>query len=113
MYLVHDIFEWRAKVAPNAEVQRDGAGRIMLYGQFEELSNRFANGLIAAGVQVGDRVAVVSKETLEFLVGVVGPSKAGATLVPLNFRLTPAELTQLTNQADAKVLVGRIFADSP
>jgi acyl-CoA synthetase (AMP-forming)/AMP-acid ligase II len=107
MYLLHDIFEWRATIAPDAEVQRDGTGRIMLHGELEELSNRFANGLIAAGVGVGDRVAVVSKNTLEFLVWTVGTSKAGAVLVPLNFRLTPAELTQLINDAEAKVLVGR------
>ncbi len=107
MYLLHDIFEWRARIAPDAEVQRDGTGRIMLHGELDELSNRFANGLIAAGVEVGDRVAVVCKNTVEFLVWVIGTSKAGATLVPLNFRLTPAELTQLTNDSEAKVLVGR------
>jgi acyl-CoA synthetase (AMP-forming)/AMP-acid ligase II len=78
-----------------------------LVGELEELSNSFANGLIAAGVQVGDRVAVISKNTVEFLVWTIGASKAGATLVPLNFRLTAAELTQLINDAEAKVLVGR------
>jgi acyl-CoA synthetase (AMP-forming)/AMP-acid ligase II len=107
MYLLHDIFEWRAKLAPDAEVQRDATGRIMSHGELDELSNRFANGLIAAGVQVGDRVAVVAKNTVEFLVWAIGTSKAGATLVPLNFRLTPAELTQLTNDAEARVLVAR------
>ena len=107
MYLLHDLFEWRAKLTPEAELQRDGTGRIMSHRELAELSNRFANGLVAAGVQVGDRVAIVSKNTLDFLVWAVGTSKAGATLVPLNFRLTPTELTQLIDDSESKVLVGR------
>ncbi len=107
MYMLHEIFDWQAMVAPEQEVGRDAHGRVLDRRTLVEEANRFAHALIASGVEVGDRVAIVAKNTLDYLIWALGTSKAGAALVPLNFRLTAAELVQLINDAQAKVVVAR------
>jgi len=75
------------------------------YGAFGERCERLAAGLNARGVQPGDRVAYLSFNTHQLLEGYFGVPLAGAIVMPLNVRLTPAELGCILQHAEPRVLV--------
>ncbi len=80
-------------------------GQRFTYAQFGERCERLAAGLIGLGVKPGDRVAYLSFNTNQLLEGYYGPPLIRAVVMPLNVRLTPAELTQILNHSGAKVLI--------
>lgn len=83
----------------------DGDGRRVSFGELSAASDRAANALIAAGVERGDRVGFLDRNGTEFWEMYLGALKAGAVLVPLNFRLTADELAWSLNDAGARLVV--------
>jgi long-chain acyl-CoA synthetase len=67
--------------------------------------NRFANALRARGVAAGDRVAILTHNSHRFLEVYWGLAKLGSIAVPLNFRLTPAEMATLLEHSGARILL--------
>lgn len=74
------------------------------YAHLDAQSNRFANLVIERGVEIGDRVAVLSKNNAAYLDLLFGCAKAGAIFVPLNWRLAPAEIAWIIADADPRLL---------
>jgi fatty-acyl-CoA synthase len=72
------------------------------YGEFGERCQRLATGLAANGVHPGDRVAYLSLNNHMLLEGYFGVVQAGAILLPLNVRLSPAELAGILNDSGAR-----------
>lgn len=81
-----------------------GADRFT-YAQFGERSERLAAGLVAEGIQPGDRVAYLSFNNNALLEGYYGVVLARGVVMPLNVRLTPLELVAILNHSEAKVLI--------
>jgi len=80
------------------------------YRELDARASRVGNGLIEAGVEPAGRVAVLAKNTDSFFELYYGATKAGAVLVPVNFRLAPPEVAFVIDDAEAEVLfVGRDF----
>ena len=79
--------------------------RRFTYAEFGERVERLAAGLAAAGIQPGDRVAYLSFNNAELLEGYFGVPLARAIAMPLNVRLTPFELTNILNHAEARILI--------
>ncbi len=75
------------------------------YAEFGERCERLASGLGAHGIHPGDRVAYLSFNTHQLLEGYYGVVMAGAIVMPLNVRLTPAELIGILNHSGARVLI--------
>jgi acyl-CoA synthetase (AMP-forming)/AMP-acid ligase II len=101
-----------AKNNPSA-LAVDGDGRRATFGELDAASNRVANALIAEGVQPGDRIGFVDRNCTEYWETFLGALKAGAVLVPLNFRLSPDEIDWSLADAGAKLVVaGAAFADA-
>lgn len=78
--------------------------RRFTYAQFGDRCERLAGGLLALGAAPGDRVAYLSFNNNQLLEGYYGPALMRAIFMPLNVRLTPAELTQILNHSGARVL---------
>ena len=75
-------------------------------------SNRFAQALIALGLQPGERFAVLLENSVESLDSQFGAEKAALTCVALNARHTLAEHLEILADAEAAaVLVGPPFGD--
>jgi acyl-CoA synthetase (AMP-forming)/AMP-acid ligase II len=64
-----------------------------------------AAGLDRLGVGVGDRVAVVSQNSARLLTSFYGVCGWGRILVPVNFRLAPAEVEYIVEHSGASVLM--------
>jgi fatty-acyl-CoA synthase len=75
------------------------------YAQFTERCERLAAGLLAEGVEKGDRVGYLSLNTHQLLEGYFGVMLAGAITMPLNVRLTPFELAAILNHATPRILI--------
>jgi fatty-acyl-CoA synthase len=81
-----------------------GANRYT-YSDFGERCERLAAGLRAVGVEPGDRVAYLSFNNHQLLEGYFGVPLIRAIVMPLNVRLTTAELTGILNHAEPRVLI--------
>ena len=75
------------------------------YAEFGERVERAAFGLLSEGVLPGDRVAYLSFNTHQLLEGYFAPPLIRAIAMPLNVRLTAAELTAIVNHAEPRVLI--------
>src|SRR5688500_5139047 len=69
-----------------AMVHEDPAGAVreVRWGELQEASNRFANVLVAQGVERGDRVAMLLPATPETAAAFFGVWKAGAILLAMS-----------------------------
>jgi fatty-acyl-CoA synthase len=75
------------------------------YAELGERCERLAAGLLSVGVQPGDRVAFLSFNNNQLLEGYYGAPLIRAIAMPLNVRLTPAELTEILHHAEPCVLI--------
>lgn len=75
--------------------------RKLSYGVLDRRINRLSNFLRAKGVGKGDRVAALLPNCAQFLELFFAVSKIGAIYVPLNFRLSPREITFVINDCTA------------
>src|SRR5229473_619224 len=74
------------------------------YQDLENTSNQVANALIAAGVVVGDRVAVLARDSVALVTMLFGVAKAGAVLVNINWRLAADEIAYILGDAAPRLL---------
>ncbi len=87
---IGEIYRTNATAHPD-KLALVGTSRTLTFGALNERSNRLNAALATAGLQPGDRVAVVSRNRPE-LFEIFGIVKGGFIPVPLNWRLAPDEL---------------------
>jgi fatty-acyl-CoA synthase len=91
-----DLIAKRAELGPARVALEDAAsGRTLSYAELDARSCRAAAVMAGEGVGGGDRVAVLTRNRIEFFELLFGCAKLGAVLVPLNWRMPPAELDGL------------------
>jgi acyl-CoA synthetase (AMP-forming)/AMP-acid ligase II len=100
---LHDFLDYRAREQGEASFAIQGDRQITYRSALVEV-NRLANALINSGLQRGDRMAILSKNSIEYMLLYFASSKAGLVTIPLNYRLAPAEWSYILNDAEAKVL---------
>jgi len=107
-----DLIARRASLTPLRPAFEDAAsGRILTYAALDQRARRAAAVMAARGVKEGDRVAILTRNRIEFFEILFGCAKLGAILVPLNWRMPPAELDGLIADAAPVLLFhGRIEA---
>lgn len=99
--------EWLRKHTirrPNAEAVVVDDLRLT-YAGLNSRVNRLANALTGLGVKMGDRVASLMFNSSEYAEITFALAKLGAILVPLNYRLAPAEIEYILNQSGSTMLV--------
>ncbi|MCC6108928.1 MAG: acyl--CoA ligase [Denitrobacterium sp.] len=79
--------------------------RTMTWKVFNDRANRFAHLLIDQGVKRGDKVAVMLMNCLDWLPIYFGVLKAGAIVVPLNYRYSSDEIKYCVELADVSTIV--------
>ncbi|MBM3557250.1 MAG: AMP-binding protein, partial [Alphaproteobacteria bacterium] len=111
MRVIGDIIRLGARRNPDrAAVVMGGAS--VTYRQLDREANRVAHALIAAGVRPGGRVALFDFNSIDYIAIALGVAKAGATLMPVNFRAQADELAYLVADARPEVLIfGADLAD--
>lgn len=85
-----------------AVVFRDSS---LSYSQLHETIQGVSNGLLAAGVTAGERVAVYLPKQFETVAALFGASFAGASFVPVNPALKPRQVSYILRHCQTGVLV--------
>jgi fatty-acyl-CoA synthase len=100
-----DFIARSALAYPEAIAVVEGDRRLT-YRELYSRTQQLASALAAAGIRPGDRVAMLSRNSLAALECHFGVAMAGAVLVMLNIRLQPAEIATILNHSGAKLLLG-------
>ena len=79
-------------------------GLRLTYAQFFERCDRWSSALRALGIRPGDRVAYIAPNTHAHLEAYYAVPQIGAVLVPINYRLVPADFEYIINHCGAKIV---------
>ncbi len=77
----------------------------LTYAEIGRRAATQAANLEALGIPIGGRVAIVSQNSARLLTSFFGVSGWGRVLVPVNFRLAPAEVKYIVEHSGAEVLI--------
>ncbi len=80
-------------------------GSTMTWGQLHGRVAALAGALSRRGVGSGDRLMILMLNRTEFMESVLAANMLGAIAVPVNFRLTPAEIAYLVQDCEARVMI--------
>ena len=96
---------WREYNLIETAAESDKYRREMTWREFDIKANRFANLLFTRGVKRGDKIAILLMNCLEWLPIYFGILKAGAIVVPMNYRYSSDEIKYCLDLADVRMLV--------
>jgi fatty-acyl-CoA synthase len=99
-----DFLSRAAYMYPDKTAVVDG-GRRYSYAKFAERSWRLANALRSEGLGKGDRVATLLFNSAPMLEAHFGVPAAGGVLVPVNVRLSSAEIGYILRHSGARYLL--------
>lgn len=109
IHTIADIPRVQARLRGNA-VAMWFEGRETSFAALDARSNQVANGLMAAGAAVGDRVGYLGKNTDLYYEILFGAAKARMAMTGINWRLAAPELQFIISDAKISVLfVGAEF----
>ncbi|MDQ0382967.1 AMP-binding protein [Amycolatopsis thermophila] len=87
--------------------------RVVSFAEFDELTDRLGNALLARGLEAGDRVAVLMPNGIDGVVVYYALAKSGLVRVPLNSRETAHELAYKIEDSQARALIHAGEAPAP
>ena len=99
--LVHEIIS-RGR---DSDIAIIDAGRSITYAGFAQAVKNFRNRLYALGVREGDRVALFSRNSAEFIFAYMATASLGAIIVPINFQLSSRETNYIIENSEAKFVL--------
>ena len=103
---VADLVAAAADRAPDHPAIVEPTGSTTTWGALEQRVDEVAGALRVAGVEPGDRVAVVLPNNAAFAAAYWGTLRAGGVVVPVNPAYTPPEREHIVTDAGARVVLG-------
>jgi long-chain acyl-CoA synthetase len=101
---VGDSLTRSAARSPDAVALVQGARRLS-YREFNTRVNRLANALVGAGMTTGSALALVSGNSIEFLITYYACAKLGLVCVPMNLGWRPDEVAHVLHDSGARMIV--------
>ncbi|WP_104107730.1 AMP-binding protein [Nocardioides sp. 616] len=99
--------KWAA-LTPDRQAVYDAAADLRVsWSELDEMVRRLANGLLGLGLNKGDRVAMLSRNCVEFQALYFAAGRAGLVTQPLNWRLAGPALAGVVRDAAPKVVIGQ------
>lgn len=105
---VVDLFEARTRAEPDKVMLRcktSGQWRNTTLAQWRQTSLSWAKGLVAMGIQPGDRVLLASQTRAEWLMADVAIQMAGGVTVPLYPSATAQEVAWIAEDSGARLAI--------
>ena len=96
--------DWWARMRPDAAAVVLAGDRLS-YARYKAWSDRVAAMLEADGLEPGDRVAIVSHNSLAYCALIMGVIRAGGIVSPVNFRYTPREIREIERHHRLAVVI--------
>ena len=102
---IPDLAARRAALTPDAvALEEPATGRTLTFAELDRRAATAAALMAARGVGEGDRVAILCRNRIAFFELLFACAKLGAILVPLNWRMPPAELDGLLSDCAPRLL---------
>lgn len=102
--LVHDMLRRSAEARGDAPFLLL-PGRTVGYAETERLANQLARVLRDSGITRGDRVAVLARNSLEYVAGYYAALKAGTIAVPVNTAIGGPGLRYLLENCSVRAMI--------
>lgn len=102
--ILSDILRLQAGRIPE-RIALSYEGRDDSFAELDELVTRAANALLAAGIEAGDRVAMLSHNNRAFVILRFAIIRAGAIFTPINFMLNAGEIAYILEHSGARAIV--------
>ncbi len=102
---IHDHIDGHAGQRPGMPAIRDSDGVVLDWAGYHAASERAAAILRDHGARAGDRILIVAENCVATAAFVFGASRLGARAVPVNARMTDAELARIVAHATPRVSV--------
>jgi long-chain acyl-CoA synthetase len=99
-----ELFRERSTLRAEQVVIAAESGAVT-FGELDRLSDRIAGALAIAGIEPGERVALLAINGPEFAAAYLGILKAGAVVLPVNVLLNPHEVDFILDDAAAVALL--------
>jgi amino acid adenylation domain-containing protein len=80
-------------------------GEVISYAALDRRSNSFANALIGAGLQRGDRVAIAMPRSIDLIAAMIGALKSGCVYVPIDIAQPEDRAAFMLKDSAAQVLI--------
>lgn len=100
-FTVYDMIVRNAVLYPKESAIVHNDNRIS-FSDYKTLCDRCAAGFITGGIDVGDRIAILSSNSDDFLILCGAAAKIGAIVVPVNHRLGEGEVAYILNDSMPK-----------
>lgn len=102
--LLHHLPRNAAERNPEAVALRHGDESLQ-YGALQDAVERFASGLMHAGIARGERVAIFLEKRFETVIAAFGTAAAGAVFVPVNPLLKAEQVAYILRDCGVRLLV--------
>lgn len=103
LFTFDEFLRFWADDRPNG-IALDGPDRTLTYLQLEQTTAQAVAGLQALGLVKGDRIAWFGKNCSLYFTLFFAAARLGAVMVPIGWRLAPAEATWIAGDAQAKAV---------
>jgi long-chain acyl-CoA synthetase len=100
-------------MAEKPAVVMAGSGRTVTYGELNDESIRFAKVLRSAGLERGDRIAILMDNDPRYLTVCWAAQRSGLVYVPVNWHLTAGEMQYIVDNSGARALVVNAACAAP
>src|SRR5262245_66126419 len=112
---VNTLLEEHARRRPEKVfIQSPDSGARITFGEFEELTRRFANFLAREGIRHGDRISLLADNGIEPLIVFWGGLRAGVIVNPINVEIREKHVSQILHDVAPKaVFWSRELASDP
>jgi long-chain acyl-CoA synthetase len=100
-----DLAAFLARTRPEA-VAFIAGGEESTFAGVDRRSRQVAAGLCAEGTQPGERVAYLGRNSADYFEILFGVARIGAVFMPLNWRLSEAELAYILADAQVRTIFG-------
>lgn len=95
----HSFLDTQVATRPDAPALADTTGIHWTYGELGAACDALKQHLTDVGVQSGDRVLILSENCAPAVAALFACSRLGATAIPVNARLTAAEIDRIAEHA--------------
>lgn len=102
---IHHLVEERVARLPDNIAIIDPDGQAYTYAQYQAAIDDAARLLDTQGARPGDRIVIVTENCLATAVFIFAASVLGAYAVPVNARMTSAEMTLVTEHAAPRITI--------
>jgi fatty-acyl-CoA synthase len=82
----------------------------LTFAEFAVRTRAFAHALLERGVEPGEKVGILMRNTPGMLVAIYGAARCGAVPVPINGRFKEREVAYVTEHAEIRLLVTEEFS---